>query len=144
MTPSVRWGSFHKDCFVKNRLEAELSQTTRCPTMYFQPNTGNTEILSRKYMKYRITENKKNGFTTISLSGKDSGWSRAKQPNNRQCIFHQIQEADIFTEIYVMLKCHFPRTKKEMYTDYINRPLNWTLVQPYDNITIRQARLFHG
>ena len=59
VTPSVRRGSFHKDCFVKNRLEAELSQTTRCPTMYFQPNTGNTETLSHKYMKYRYTQNRK-------------------------------------------------------------------------------------
>ena len=120
-----------------------------------EPNNQMSDhVFSTKYRKYRNTftevheiqnnGKQKNGLTTISLSGKDSGWSRAKQPNNRQCIFHQIQEADIFTEIYVMLKCHFPRTKKEMYTDYINRPLNWTLVQPYDNITIRQASLLHG
>ena len=115
-----------------------------------EPNNQMSDhVFSTKYRKYRNTftevheiQNKqKNGLTTISLSGKDSGWSRAKQPNNRQCIFHQIQEADIFTEIYVMLKCHFPRTKKEMYTD---SKLVWALVQPYDNITIRQASLLHG
>ena len=146
VTPSVRRGSFHKDCFVKNRLEAELSQTTRCPTMYFQPNTGNTETLSHKYMKYRYTQNRKMAKERYLYQEKTLV---GVEPNNQiiDNVFFTKYRRQVFSQKYMSYSSvTFQEPRKRCIQIIYEQPFKqvWTLVQPNDNIIIRQASLLQG